>query len=241
LLSSAATTFQALDTPALGQSIDQLPATETLGTTVLTNSLPVLSDAATLVQALKPSAALLPTAAQRLDAILVNATPVFKKAPKLAGELQTALVAVDALARDPASSQTFKVLGSNDLASLGASAFVGLGAILRSVSQAQFSCNAAALWVHNFQSSLSEGDSTGSWLRFAPVLDLNQTFGASTPAPDLHLNPYPTEDASQCQAGNEGYTGTQLIGSPPKTATTVDNTTPPAGVLAEGKKAGLVP
>jgi hypothetical protein len=246
LLSNGARTFQALDRPTLGQGIDQLPGTEALATTVLTNSRPVLADAATLVQALKPSAALLPTATNRLDAILLSATPVFKRVPPLASELQTALVAVDALARDPASTQVFKVLGSTDLASLGASAFVGLGAILRAVAPAQFGCNTAALWVRNFANALSEGDSTGAWLRFAPIIDLNggsssQTFMQATPSPDLHLNYYPTENSSRCQAGNEVYSGAQRIGDPGKTSTTVDNTAPPPGVLAEAKKAGLVP
>jgi hypothetical protein len=49
------------------------------------------------------------------------------------------------------------------------------------------------------------------------------------------------EGASQCQAGNEGYSGRQLIGSPHRTSTTVDNTTPPPAVLERGEKAGLVP
>jgi virulence factor Mce-like protein len=246
LLSDAATTFKALDTPALASTIDQLPATESIGTTVLTNAQPVLSDAAAIVQDLKPGAALLPTASQRLDAIVTSATPVFKRVPAVAGALQTALAAVDALARDPASTQTFKVLGSSDLATFGSSAFVGLGAILRAVAPAQFACNVAGLWVHNFASSLSEGDSTGGWLRFAPLIDLNgrsrsQLFEQSAPSPDLHLNYYPIEDSSQCQAGNEVYSGSQLIGNPAKTSTTVEDTAPPPGVLSEGKKAGLVP
>jgi virulence factor Mce-like protein len=246
LLSNGAQTFQALDRPALGQTIEQLPGTESLATTVLSNSRPVLADTAALVQALKPSANLLPTAAGDLDTILRAATPVFKRVPPLASDLETALAAVDALARDPASTQVFKVLGSTDLASLGASAFVGLGAILRAVAPAQFACNTAALWVRNFANGLSEGDSTGAWLRFAPIMDLNgggrsQTFQQSTPSADLHLNYYPTENSTRCQAGNEVYRGAQRIGDPGKTSTTVDNTAPPPGVLAEGKKAGLVP
>jgi phospholipid/cholesterol/gamma-HCH transport system substrate-binding protein len=247
LLSDSATTFAALQNSALGQTIDQLPGTESLGTTVLTNARPVLTEAASIVQALKPGAALLPTALRRLDAILIAAKPPFELAPKLATELQTALVAVQALARDPASTEVFKVLGSNDLATLGASAFDGLGAILRAVAPAQFACNVAGLWVNNFASSLSEGDSTAGWLRFAPVLDLNdgtagEQFQQSTPSPDLHDNVYPIEDSSQCQAGNEPYTGKQLIGNKGiKTSTTVDNTTPPPGVLARGEEAGLVP
>ncbi len=241
LLNDAATTFAALQRSQLGAAIDQTPPTEALATTVLTNARPVLTQAATIVQALKPSAALLPLAAQRLDAILTGATPVFRRVPQLAGVLQTALTAVDALARDPAASGTFKVLGSNDLATFGSSAFVGLGAILRTVSSEQLACNVTALWVRNFASALTEGDSTAGWLRFAPIIDLNQEFQSGTPASDLHINPYPRENTSSCQAGNETYRGTQLIGDPGPTSTTVDNTLPPAGVLARGQKAGLVP
>lgn len=241
LLADGATTFQALDVPALGTTIDQLPSTESVATTVLTNSLPVLEDAATITQELKPSAALLPTAADRLDSILHYATPVFEKVPKLASELETALTTVDSLARDPASTDTFKVLGSSDLATFGSSAFVGLGAILRVIAPAQFACNLAGLWVANFDSALSEGDSTGGWLRFAPIIDLPEMLPVSTPSADLHDNYYPIEDSSQCQAGNEPYTKGQLLGNPAKTSTVVANTTPPAGVLAEGKKVGLVP
>jgi ABC-type transporter Mla subunit MlaD len=62
LLGDAATTFGALENAggALGSTIDQLSPTESVGTTVLTNAQPVLSDAATIVQDLKPGAALLP-------------------------------------------------------------------------------------------------------------------------------------------------------------------------------------
>ncbi len=241
LLSDSATTFAALTRSSLGQSIDQLPPTESVATNVLRQAQPVLVDTADIVQALKPSGALLPLAARRLDAIVKAATPVFARAPMLATALSGAAGSITALARDPASTQTFTVLGSSDLGTLGASAFVGLGAILQTVSSAQFACNVAGLWVHNFASSLSEGDSSGAWLRFSPILDVPQTFESATPAADLHLNYYPIENSSQCQAGNEVYAGKQMIGNPARTSTTVDNTTPPPGVLARGKKVGLVP
>jgi ABC-type transporter Mla subunit MlaD len=240
-LVAGARTFAALDVPALGTTIDQLPATEALGTTVLTNSQPVLADSARLVQALKPSAALLPLATQRLDAILRNAVPAFERTPTLARLLEQSLVTVEQLAHDPASTQTFTVLGSSDLATFGSSAFVGLGAILRTIASAQFSCNVAGLWLKNFQSALSEGDANAAWLRFAPITDLSEMLPSNKPAADLHLNYYPIENSTQCQAGNEGYTGTQLIGNPPKTSNAVPNTAPPPGVLARGKTVGLVP
>jgi hypothetical protein len=241
LLSDSATTFAALQNSALGQTLDQLPPTETLGTTVLTNSLPVLANAAAIVQALKPGAALLPRAAQGLDKVLVAAPPVFRQLPGVAKGLGSALAAVDRLAKDPAATETFKVLGTNDLGTTAASGFVGLGAILNAVAPAQFACNVAGVWIRNFASALSEGDSTAAWLRFMPIIDIPQMLQASTPTADLNLNYYPKENSSECQAGNEVYSTTQRIGDPGQTSTVVDTTIPPAGVLALGKKAGLVP
>jgi virulence factor Mce-like protein len=241
LLSDGATTFRALDRPALGQTLDALPGTEATATAVLTNSLPVLRDAAEIVQALKPAAAILPTAARRLDAVLRAAPATFRLVGPVAIDLGNALKAVRALASDPASTETFSVLGSSDLGTFGASVFVGLGAILDTVAPAQLSCNITGLWLRNFASGLSEGDSTGNWLRFLPVTDVTQLTQTATPSSDLHINSYPVEDSSQCQAGNEVYKGAQAIDDPGQTSAVVDNTTPPPGVLAEGRKAGLVP
>jgi ABC-type transporter Mla subunit MlaD len=241
LLADGATTFGALQDSALGQAIDELPGTETSATTDLNASLPALAESAQLARALRPSAGLLPTAASRLDAIVNGAAPVFRNVPALASDLEGATSAVQALARDPDSQKVFQGLGSNDLATFGASGLNGLGAILRAVAPAQFACNVAGLWLHNYAAGLSEGDSTAPWLRTMPLFDPNEATQAATPAPDLHLNYYPIENSSQCQAGNEGYSGKQLIGNPPKTSTAVDNTAPPPGVLERGEQAGLVP
>jgi virulence factor Mce-like protein len=241
LLTDSATTFGALDRPALGSAIDRLPGTESVATTVLSGSQPVLAETAQLAVALRPAAALLATGTDRFDALVRAATPVFGPVPQLASELEASLTATEALARDPASRRFFKALGGNDLATFGASAFQGLGAILRAVAPAQLGCNAAVLWLRNFAAGLTEGDRTGSWLRTMPVFDPNQGGQAGTPASDLHVNYYPVEDSTQCQAANEVYSGAQRIGDPGQTSTVVDNTTPPPGVLAEGRKAGLVP
>ncbi|MHB8656365.1 MAG: MlaD family protein [Solirubrobacteraceae bacterium] len=241
LLSDGATTFAALAASALGPTLDALAPTESLGTTVLTNARPVLSDAASIITALKPAAALLPTAAQHLDTVLLAAPPIFLRLGPVADGLHSALTAVQALARDPAATQTFKILGVNDFGTFGASAFIGLGAILNAVAPAQFACNVAGLWVRNFASALSEGDSTAGWLRFEPIIDANQLFQAAKPASDLHINPYPKESSSECQAANEVYQSGQIIGDPGQTSAVVDNTAPPAGVLQRGEQAGLVP
>ncbi len=242
LLSNGAITFRALDASRLGQTIDQLPATESQATTVLRNAQPVLVDAATVVQALKPSAALLPLAARRLDAIIRAATPVFKLAPELAGNLQTALSDVEQLSKNPAAIETFNVLGDNDLATFGASAFVGLGAILQAAAQAQLDCNSEASWAALFggpNNPLSEGDSAGTWLRSIPVLDTGTLLQSPTPAQNLHLNYYPNESSGDCSAGNEVYSPGQVIGQPGRVNNTVPQTSPPPGVLQRYQAAGL--
>ncbi|MFL5823745.1 MAG: MlaD family protein [Solirubrobacteraceae bacterium] len=241
LLDSSATTFGALHRRALGTTIDRLPGTESVASRVLTRALPTLREAAALTAALRPAARLLPTAATRLDAIITAAPPVFRPLPRLAGELEAAVASVRALAVDPASALTFKALGRNDLATVGSSGFIGLGAILRAAAPAQFACNVTGLWLRNFASGLTEGDSTGPWLRVMPLFDPKQSNQVAKPSGDLHDNFYPLENTAQCSSGNERYSGSQLIGSPPRTSTVVDNTSPPRGVLAEGRKAGLVP
>jgi virulence factor Mce-like protein len=241
LLGHSGVTFQTLNRPSLGRTIDQFPGTESVASRVLARSLPTLRQATRLVAELRPAAALLPTAANRLDLIINASTPVFRMLPPLAGALQRAVGSVQALARDPNSIRTFTALGPYDLATVGSSAFVGLGSVLRSVAQAQFSCNVAGLWLRNFASGLTEGDGTAPWLRVMPVFDANQSTQVGRPSADLHVNFYPHENPAQCQSGNEGYPGSQLIGNPPRTTTTVDNTSPPPGVLARGRKAGLVP
>jgi virulence factor Mce-like protein len=241
LLANSATTFQALDVPALGSDLDQLPGTESTGTVVLTNSLPVLRDAATIVRDIKPAVHLLAVATNNLDRILRVSHTTFRLVGPVATQLERATSAVEALARDPASTQTFKVLGSSDLGTFGASVFVGLGAILDTVAPAQMSCNVAALWVNNFASALSEGDADGGWLRFSPIIAPSLLDQTATPPSDLHLDYYPKENRSECQGANDVYSGAQRIGDPGPTSTKVDDTYPPAGVLAEGRKAGLVP
>jgi virulence factor Mce-like protein len=243
LLQAGATTAKALNVPALGQTIDDLPATEQTGTQVLSNATPVLAKLASITEALRPAASYLPTAASHLDTVLRAAPETLKLLGPVSSKLESTLTAARALASDKASTEAFQVLGVNDLGTTGSSAFVGLGAILNTVSSAQLACNVAGLWVNNFASSLSEGNSSGNWLRLELVLDLSHLTQPSDGEPDsnLHINTDPIEQGGQCQAGNEVYTGAQALGDPGHTSATVDNTTPPTGVYALGQKAGLVP
>jgi hypothetical protein len=69
--------------------------------------------------------------------------------------------------------------------------------------------------MRNLASIASEGDAGGNWLRMIPIFATNQTNHSATPDPQLHVNYYPHENASECEAGNEPYTPGQAIGNPP--------------------------
>jgi virulence factor Mce-like protein len=241
LLANAASTFNAVDVKALGTTLDDLPSTEVVATNTLTKATPVLTKLASITQALRPAAQYLPTAASRLDQILRAAPPTLRLLTSVSPELTGGFNSGATLAADPASTEAFTVLGVNDLGTTGSSAFIGLGAILNTVEQAQDYCNAAGLWVRNFASALSEGDSTGNWLRTSSLIDADELTQSATPSSDLHINANPVEGPGGCQAGNESYSGTTNFNHPTATSTTVDNTTPPDGVLQQGINAGLVP
>ena len=73
------------------------------------------------------------------------------------------------------------------------------GAVWATAS-AQLECNTTALWLRNFASALSEGDQTAPWLRAMPVFQIEQSTQRASPAPDLHINYYPHENAHECDS-----------------------------------------
>ena len=165
---------------------------------------------------------------------------MFSSVPALASSLKTALGAVDALARDPAATGRSRCSARNDLATFGGSAFVGLGAILRTVAQRAVRLQRRRA----VGAQLRPGSERGRQHRAVAAVRADastsrETFQAATPAADLHINPYPSErprpgarPATRCTRG------AQLIGDPGQTSTVVDNTAPPPGVLATGQAGG---
>jgi hypothetical protein len=210
-------------------------------TTAPRHARPELADAAAIAVALRPGAALLPQAAGRLDTVLRTGAPVLRREPALSGVLGDTFRAVESYGRDPAAIQSLQVLGSTDLATFGASMFVGLGGLLRGSADAQLHCNALALWVRNLVSATSEGDASGGWIRMSTVVNSAQTTQSAAPSPDLHLNYYPNENAGECEAGNEPYAPGQAIGNPPgNQSTQTEQTSPPPGVRRLARRAGLL-
>lgn len=216
LMDDSATTFDALD--ASGASLDELlsglPPAEGATTRALGALQPVLADAAAIAQELQPAGAVLQSTLARVNSAMEKAAPVATETGRVTEPLRQALAAVDGFSQDPASRGAITALRGEDLATFGGSAFIGLGAILKTTADAQLNCNAVALWIRNLVSISSQNDSRGGWLTTVPVLAPSQNTHAAKPAPDLHVNYYPNENAKECESGNETYADGQAIGNP---------------------------
>jgi hypothetical protein len=97
---------------------------------------------------------------------------------------------------------------------------------------AQRVCNTLGILARNFGSTVSKGDQSGTWLTFYPVLNLQQSGHSATPDADLHVDTQPTENASECESGNEPYAPGQAIGHPAglQPTTTEITSSPPSTV-----------
>jgi hypothetical protein len=64
---------------------------------------------------------------------------------------------------------------------------------------------------------VSEGDRSGTWLRFMPIQAPDEVTARANPAPELHVNTYPNTAApgqgGECEAGKEPFLPGQRIGS----------------------------
>jgi virulence factor Mce-like protein len=232
LVDRAAVTLAALDAAgnAVGETIEQLPPTEAVGTRALQRSAPVLADAAAIARALRPAAPLLPGASAKLAGSLEAATPVLRNTT--GKTLGAALAGFDRFVSSPAPLGSARKLRA---------ASATLLPLLRFLEPVQLVCNVFGTWGRNLASAGSEGDANGTWLRFIPIVGSNQIYQSSTPDPELHVNFYPNEDGTECESGNETYTPGRHIGNPPgKQGTAAETTSQPPGVADLARRAGLM-
>lgn len=219
LVGNSSATLGAVDAAgnSLGESIEAFPPTAQAARRALHDANPVLADVAAISRDLKPAADELPRSLGRIDPLVRTATLVGPRVATLASPLQRTFKSLGAFTSNPASRTSLRLLGSNDLATFGASAFVGLGAILATVYEAERHCGVASSWVRGLRSISGDGDSAGNWLRMIPIFtpDFEETLPSGKPSPNLHANIYPTENATECEAGHEGYAAGQHIGNPP--------------------------
>ncbi len=213
----ASVTFGALDAAgdSLGATIEELPPTADAATSALGTLQPVLDDVAAISRDLGPAATTLRPTAQRLHSTMRTAIRVDPKMGTIAPPLGRTLRSIDELVAEPAASNSLRLLGGEDLATFGASAFVGLGAVLKTTWDAEKHCRVASRWIAHQRDITSDGDAGGNWLRMLLIDHREEMLPADEPAPELHANPYPNENARECEAGNEGWARGQQIGNPP--------------------------
>jgi virulence factor Mce-like protein len=216
--------------PRLARTLDLLPPTETLGTSTLRRLEPVVASASATTHALEPDVRLLPAATRQLANALELGTSALRQ--RTHGLLDPAIASFDRLTRDPATTGTIRGLAATVAAAKPT---------LRVLYPEQVTCNAFGAFFHNTPSALSEGDASGTWLRFIPILGTPQTFQSSKLSPDLHLNYYPRENSAECEAGNETYSGAQRVGKiPGNQGTAAPDTHPPRSATRRARAAGLL-
>lgn len=242
-LDFGATTLGAVNAagPALGRSLDELPSAVAQSTTTLTHLGPALRSAATIGRDLQPAARLIPSATRRLDATVRAATPVARDIRTLGTPLRSAFTAVDRFSRNRNAINAIKLLGANDLATVGASGFIGLGGLLSALSDAQLNCNTVGIWARNLSGVLADGNEAGGWLRMIPVLDTGLMFHEAQPGANLHINQYPNQDAQECESGNEPYRTGRAVGNPGGAQSRqTQDTAPPTSATRRARAAGLL-
>lgn len=217
LLDDGATTFEAIAAASgsLDQALAAAPGATRETTAALTAVRPVLDDAEAVVTALEPATPLLEDSLHEVVATMRTATPVTTRIARLAPAMNAAFSAVDRFSKEPAALGAVQALKGEDLATFGGSAFIGLGAILRTVSEAQLNCNVTALWMRNLAAVASEGDSGGNWLRMIPFFETDEIQHHNRMSPNLHVNYYPNMNARECEAGNEPWSPGIALGNPP--------------------------
>ena len=207
----------------LAEGIAETPSTETAGTRALRVTRPVLADAEAFLRDARPGLRVLRPASEQLHLALVEGTPVLRRAVGLADQLVDTLRALERLARDRATRPALHKLGS---------ALKSLRPTTEFVAPAQLVCNYIGLGTRNLGSALSQGDESGTGLRFVPLLNrASEQNPQEKPVEGLHVNPYPHGGQNgECEAGNEPYLPGTRIGNVAGDQGLTESTSPPPEV-----------
>jgi hypothetical protein len=207
--------------PELQQVISALPGTESVATTALEHTRPVLADARVLVHDLRPGTRVLASASTDLHGAIQTGIPVVRRALKLSDRLNDTLEAVRVLASDPQTA------GALDRLRLTLDSALPT---VRFILPSQTVCNYLGLWTRNVPSTISEGDASGTWFRTLVVANTDEFRAHAEPSPNLHFNPYGYTAAPgqphECEPGNEPYLDGQRIGHVPGDQGTKTEKTP---------------
>jgi virulence factor Mce-like protein len=204
----AAGTAAALDAAGgtVPDAIAAFPPAERTSTRTLRDVTPVLDDASALARALRPGTRVLPRASRELAGAVTEGTPVLGHTPPFADRLGTAMRVLGRVAKDPAAAGSLRQLIDT---------VRSLRVTLQTLEPAQVHCNVGGRWAANFGGAFEDANSLGHFLNGQLVADPLQATPSSADTPDLHVNPTPNEDATECEAGNEPYLPGRQLGNPP--------------------------
>jgi virulence factor Mce-like protein len=228
ILSDGETTLAALNAagPALDATLERLPGAIGSGTAALRTLRPVLAKARSLTARFAPASDLLPSTTRRLYAALETGLPVLRRVVPLGERLKASLASLGSLVND---TPVARVLGR--LARSLPTAREGLDYL----TPYQTVCNYLTIGLENVASLSSEGNAGGNWLRVEPIFQPSEMLPHSSPAPQLHYNPYPNGAAPgqprECEAGNEPYLPGRHIGPGPGDQGIHTRTTDPQSVV----------
>ena len=238
LVTGAAQTFDALarERAALGAAITAAPGAEREVTRAFTAARPALQGLARVAADLRPAARDLPATVREITSTLRTGQPALRALPDLQRPLTGALRALDVLTRDPATDGALRKLADLAHATTGA---------ISAIVPAQVHCNVFSLFTQGFAGTFgTQGTGQGPALA-SLFLATNgarlEGFQNARPSDNVGMNPLPRLDETECESGNEPWTGRQQLGNPAgRQSTEVRPTAPPPGVRERAAAAGLV-
>jgi hypothetical protein len=196
--------------PGLGATFDEFPPTETATSDALVGLRPALISVASVMRRMQPGAQLLPTAIPAVDKLLATGSRTLPSLRPFAARLRVSLQSLTRLSRDPPTAGSVRKL--TELAG-------ALDVLLARMVPAQLSCN--VLGVFGVQqpymvTSLGGGEVPFLSNSVAAHAAQGEQLQNAQPSADMHSNPAPNENASECEAGNEPYKPTeQALSNPP--------------------------
>jgi hypothetical protein len=192
----------------------------------------VLDDASKLAIGLRSGTRELPSASRRLAVALESGATTLRDEHTLADLVSAGFQRLSRLLDTTHAVPSLRLLTDGVRA---------LGGGLQKMVPGQVQCNVGGLWTRNVPGVLTDGDADGAWFTAQLVINAGQMLQNASPSPDLHVNPWPNENAGECEAGNERYDPGQRIGSPGGPQRNATQTTaPPAAATELARKAGLL-
>lgn len=221
---------------ALGAAIDEAPGALRELRAAMRETAPALDQLATASTGLRAATPGLARTTGTLNGVLLAGIRPLQQLPTTARHLTAALQAIDRASRRPSTSGVLR---------RGREALVELDSILDVLTPAQLQCNVAPVWAQNFAAgfgSLGFGD--GPAIATVGVSHLGaqgESLQNATPSPNVAINNQPKMNTQECEAGNEPYDGSRVLGNPaglqPDSTLT---TRPPLAARERARTAGLL-